>query len=116
MRSAGSRSGVNWMRWKLRVDRVGERLDGERLGQAGHAFEQHVAVGEQADQQPLDHRSVWPTMTLPDLGEQGVDEGALLLDQLVEGADVDVQKSSPGVERAADCKVLVLGPATHGSH
>ena len=33
---------------------VGERLGGERLGQAGHAFEQAVAAGEQADHEPLD--------------------------------------------------------------
>ena len=32
-----------------------EGPDGERLGQTGHALEQHVAVGEQADQQPLEH-------------------------------------------------------------
>ena len=34
--------------------RAGERLDGEGLGQAGHAFEQDVAVGEQADEQAVD--------------------------------------------------------------
>ena len=30
---------------------AGERADGKRLGQAGHAFEQDVAAGEQADEQ-----------------------------------------------------------------
>ena len=40
---------------ELRVDGVAERADGERLGQARHALEQHVAAGEQADQQALDH-------------------------------------------------------------
>ncbi len=34
----------------------GERLDGERLGQPGHALEQHVAAGEQRDEQALEHR------------------------------------------------------------
>ena len=38
-----------------RVDRLGERSHRERLGQPGHALEQHVAAGEQADQQPVDH-------------------------------------------------------------
>ena len=33
--SAGSRSGVNWMRWKRRVDRLGERAHRERLRQPG---------------------------------------------------------------------------------
>ena len=31
-------------------------LHRQRLGQAGHALQQHVAAGEQADQQPLEHR------------------------------------------------------------
>jgi hypothetical protein len=31
------------------VDGGGERLDGERLGEAGDAFEQQVPVGQQAD-------------------------------------------------------------------
>ena len=62
--SAGSRSGVNWMRWKRGLHGRRERADGQGLGQAGHAFEQHVAVGEQADQQPV-HQFSWPTMTRP---------------------------------------------------
>ena len=37
------------------VDRLGQRAHRERLGQAGHALEQHVTAGEQADQQALDH-------------------------------------------------------------
>ena len=32
-----------------------DRLGGERLGQAGRAFEQAVAAGEPADEEPLDH-------------------------------------------------------------
>ena len=53
MMSAGSRSGVNWMRWKLAWMAAARVAHGERLGQAGHALEQHVAVGEQPDQQPV---------------------------------------------------------------
>ena len=52
--SAGSMSGVNWRRWKLRLTRSGERLERERLGQAGHAFEQDVAVGDQRNEQAVD--------------------------------------------------------------
>ena len=39
---------------KAGLDAGGQRLDGERLGEAGHAFEQDVAVGEQAEQEPVD--------------------------------------------------------------
>ncbi len=39
---------------EARLHRRREGADGKRLGQTGHAFEQHVAVGEQADQQALD--------------------------------------------------------------
>ena len=31
-----------------------ERLDEEGLGEAGHALEQHMAVGEEGDEQALD--------------------------------------------------------------
>ena len=34
----------------------GERLDRQRLGEPGHAFEQHVPAGEQRHEQPLEHR------------------------------------------------------------
>ena len=34
---------------------VGERLDGQRLGQAGDALEQDVAAGQEADEDPLEH-------------------------------------------------------------
>ena len=40
---------------KAQGDGLGQALDGERFGQARHAFEQHMAAREQADQQPLDH-------------------------------------------------------------
>ena len=47
---------MNWMRLKRAAEHVGERAHGQRLGQAGHALEQHVAAGEQRDEQPLEHR------------------------------------------------------------
>ena len=47
---------MNWTRRERAAEDVGQRPDGQRLGQAGHALEQHVAAGEQADQQPLEHR------------------------------------------------------------
>jgi hypothetical protein len=33
----------------------GEARDGEALGEAGQPLEQHVAVGEQPDQEPIHH-------------------------------------------------------------
>ena len=54
MRSAGNRSGVNCNRWKPCLNAGGHRLDRQRLGQAGHAFEQNVTVGEQSEQKPVD--------------------------------------------------------------
>ena len=53
--SAGIRSGVNWMRLNDRFSDAGQRADHQRLGQAGHAFQQAVAAAEEGDQQLLDH-------------------------------------------------------------
>ena len=38
------------------AEHVGERAHGQGLGEAGHALEQHVAAGQQRDQQALEHR------------------------------------------------------------
>ena len=38
---------------KARLNRRGQHAHGKRLGQARHAFQQHVPVGEQPDQQPV---------------------------------------------------------------
>ena len=37
------------------AEHVGERLDRERLGQAGHALDEHVPAGEQRDEHALEH-------------------------------------------------------------
>ena len=72
---------------ELGVEGVAERADGERLGEAGDALDQDVAAGEQADQDALDHVGLADD-DLADLGQQLVDERALLGDQLVQCADV----------------------------
>jgi hypothetical protein len=41
---------------KARVNRRGQRSDRERLRKAGHAFEQHVAIGEKAYEQSINQR------------------------------------------------------------
>ena len=38
------------------VEAAGERPHRERLGEAGHPLEENVAVGEEPDHEPLDHR------------------------------------------------------------
>ena len=55
IRSAGSRSGVNWMREKLASTISASVLTARVLARPGHAFQQDVAAGEQPDEQPLDH-------------------------------------------------------------
>ena len=47
--SAGIRSGVNWMRLNS-SQRLGERSHQHGLAQPGHALEQGVATGDEADQ------------------------------------------------------------------
>ena len=68
------------------VHAVGQRFDGERLGQAGHAFEQHVAVGQQADDQPLG-QIILADDDLAEFVKQRVREGARFLDRFVDGID-----------------------------
>ena len=53
--SDGIRSGVNWTRLNVRFMAVGQRADHERLGQPRHADEQAVPLGEQGDEQLLEH-------------------------------------------------------------
>jgi hypothetical protein len=72
---------------ELRVDRVAQRADRERLGEAGDALEQDVPARQQPDQDALDH-VLLADDDLADLVQQAVDEGALLGDQLVQGTDV----------------------------
>ena len=46
---------MNWMRANVPPTIVASVSDRERLGQAGHTFEEAVAAGEQAHEEPLDH-------------------------------------------------------------
>ena len=68
--SAGSRSGVNWIRENDGVNDLGQGPHGQRLGETGHAFEQDVSAGEQSDQQPL-HHDILSHDALGDLGHYG---------------------------------------------
>ena len=53
-RSAGSRSGVNWMRRNVEVEHAREGAHRRGLGESGHALDQHVPLAEQRDQQAVD--------------------------------------------------------------
>ena len=58
---------------EARVDGAGQAAHGQRLGQARHALEQHVAAGQQADQQARHHRLL-ADEDLADLGDDLVTE------------------------------------------
>jgi hypothetical protein len=60
-------------------DRVGQSLHRAGLGQSGHAFDQDVALGEQADQQSF-HQIPLADQHLPDLVFHGPDPGPLFFD------------------------------------
>jgi hypothetical protein len=61
---------------KIQLDRLGQRVDGQGLGQAWHALQQHVTTGQQPDQHALDH-VVLTDDALARLRAQRLDEGAL---------------------------------------
>ena len=92
MTSAGSMSGVNWRRENLTLRQCGQRLHRERLGQAGHAFEQHVAVGQQADDQPLDQVGLADD-DLAHFVKQRAHERAGFLHRFVDGVDSGIHWS-----------------------
>ena len=54
-KSAGRRSGVNWMRANCACS-VPAMAFTERLGEAGHAFQQDVSLAEEAEDQPVHQR------------------------------------------------------------
>ena len=56
---------------EVEIEDVGERLDQQRLRQAGHAGDQAVAAGEQRDQHLLDDL-VLPDDDLAELGENAL--------------------------------------------
>ena len=54
------------------AEHVGDRLDGQGLGQAGHALEQHVAAGQQRHEHALEHRLLADDHPL-DLEQRGLE-------------------------------------------
>ena len=76
------------------VDRLGQRGDRERLGQPRHAFDQHVTVGEQRQQQALDEVFL-SDQDFSNLGPQANEHGAFLLDPSGNLFDVNRQSFPP---------------------
>ena len=89
--SDGIRSGVNWMRLKLRFSDVGQRADHQRLGQARHADQQAVAAGEDGDEQLLEDA----LLADDDLAQLGLEPGEAVVEPL-DGGEVVVRDGSGG--------------------
>ncbi len=81
---------------KAGLDGLGHGLDQQGLGQAGHAFQQDVAVGQQRDQDALDH-GLLPHHDGVDVGQEVVQKERLPLHlgvQLPDACDIHVSISS----------------------
>ena len=94
---------------ELAAERVGERLDGQRLGQAGHAFEEHVPAGQQRHEQPLEHRLLADDDPL-DLEHRRLERGVRLARRLVAGV---LDRPQADVVRHA---IRVRGPRLRLGH
>ena len=70
---AGHQVGGELQAREAPADHVGQRAHRQRLGHAGHAFEQQVAAGQQPDEHPLDHR-VLPDDDLLDLHQGALEQ------------------------------------------
>ena len=53
--SAGIRSGVNWIRLKLKIQNLGESLDQERLGKTRDARNHRMGPDHQRNHDLIDH-------------------------------------------------------------
>ena len=94
--SDGIRSGVNWMRLKLRFSAVGQRADHQRLGQARHADEQAVAAGEDGDQQLFDD-----PLLADDRLAQFLEDAAIAVVEPFDGRQVALDARKPSCGGAA---------------
>jgi len=68
------------------VDARGEGLNRKGLGQTRHAFQKHVTIGEQANDQPL-HKISLADDDLADFIQQGAHKRARLLHFLIDRAN-----------------------------
>ena len=75
MTSAGKQIGGELDALEAEVQPLGERADGERLRQAGDAFEQHVPAGQQAEDEPIEKFAL-PDDDAADLRVKRIEPGA----------------------------------------
>jgi len=73
---------------EVRPERAGEGTHRERLGQARHTLQKHVPVGEEPDQEALDHVAL-PDDHAADFVEQLVGRRALFFDTLFDALNVE---------------------------
>lgn len=66
---------------KTRADRVGQRADSQRLGQPRDTLEEHMAVGEETNEESVDEDFL-PHHHAGDFIDQGLDPLATFLDLL----------------------------------
>ena len=92
---------MNWIRLKLPPEHVADGLDRHRLGEAGNALEQDVAVGEQRHEHALQH------LLLPDDHPLDLEEGRL------EGV-ADLFGASDGVEPPLLVSIVTDAPFWSG--
>ena len=93
------------------AEHVGDGLDGERLGEAGHALEQHVPAGEERHEQPLEHPFLADDHAL-DLEERGLERGVRLARRVVLAALDGAQRGFVG----AHGRVGLPGRVRDGAH
>ena len=67
---------------KLGINQLSQRLDGHRLGQTGHAFQQDMTVAEQSDEQRL-HQMLLSYNNLIHACHQVGDKATLSLDAFI---------------------------------
>ena len=73
------------------MDRVGQGLDHQGLGQAGHALEQDVAAGQEPEHEPVQH----VVLADEDLAHLGLERGkATLVSSYVFGQSVGHEAAS----------------------
>ncbi len=102
----------------LEIDRqrLGQRLDRQGLGQARDAFDQHVAAGQQTDQQAIE-QVVLPDDDPPQLGLDPLQGERFALDLTIQCRDIKLHSHSGA---AAGCKwgamVFSSGSPSKSSH
>jgi hypothetical protein len=92
--SEGIRSGVNWIRENCRSSAWARLLTSRVLASPGHADEQAVTAGEQADEQQVDH-----ALLADDAAVQLLDQALAAAGERLQGGAIVGGKGSPELGR-----------------